>query len=264
MPIARPAGHLRPHCLGRKFSRFHFQLRQLGQSGQCLARLRAVGLGQGAPGRDADGHGKDGHRGGYVTIGNGGAITIEASAPDGLEAGANAINVSANGGDLGYENEGSGNQNGGDGGDAKEIAIIDQGGFSIGSARSRFTAFLAGKAINARGKGGADGLYNTDGGSGMQTNVCNCGDICIRWNAGDSTANRVDGIHVQSQGSNRSDANANDNSCDGGKDEQGKQVTMENRGGIAIDVELLAGISGLNGINAAAARHRSAAPAIWR
>ncbi|WP_226573841.1 autotransporter outer membrane beta-barrel domain-containing protein [Acuticoccus sediminis] len=202
-----------------------------------------VALASGGDGSDATskGDGGRGGDGGTISVTNTGAITIDGSAAEGLQTAAVGISAVGNAGAGGDQDSGSGDQVGGNSGDAKVLTVTNSAAITIGSSDDAFAGYDYGRGISVHGQGSTGGQNNGSGGSGAEVTVTNSGAIGVYWDGQDGAANGITGLYARSTGSDG--IASTDNSDDGGKGEDGKEVTVTNSADITVDVALPSGLT---------------------
>ncbi|GHB16202.1 autotransporter outer membrane beta-barrel domain-containing protein [Salinicola rhizosphaerae] len=202
--------------------------------------IRAQGTG--SNGVEPDDQGADGGRGGdggFITINNYSAITIEGNADFGgigMVAGLFAQSHAGNGGP--FNRAALGDQLSGNGGDSKTVTVLNEAPITIGSSADDFEGSdlartISAEAIGGRGGDGADGTGQAGaGGTGGVVNVTNKGDLTLYYRETGNGAYGVQGIFARSSGGNGS--GSEDNSDPGGKGEDGREITIDNRGDITL------------------------------
>lgn len=198
--------------------------------------------GNGSSGVEPDDQGADGGRGGdggVITINNYSAITIEGNADFGgigMVAGLFAQSKAGNGGP--FNSAVFGDQLSGNGGDSKTVTVLNRAPITIGSSADSFEGsdlarVISAESIGGRGGDGADGTGQAGaGGTGGVISVVNQGDLALYYRETGNGAYGAQGIFARSNGGNGS--NSEDNSDPGGKGEDGREITIDNRGDITL------------------------------
>ncbi|WP_342596464.1 ESPR-type extended signal peptide-containing protein [Salinicola lusitanus] len=202
--------------------------------------IRAQGTG--SNGVEPDDQGADGGRGGdggFITINNYSAIEIEGNADFGgigMVAGLFAQSKAGNGGP--FNSAVLGDQLSGNGGDGKTVTVLNRAPITIGSSSDVFEGsdlarLISAESIGGRGGDGADGTGQAGaGGTGGMISVVNQADLTLYYRENGNGAYGVQGIFARSSGGNGS--GSEDNSDNGGKGEDGREITIDNRGDITL------------------------------
>ncbi|WP_153001052.1 autotransporter outer membrane beta-barrel domain-containing protein [Thiomicrospira sp. XS5] len=207
----------------------------LTNSNNAIHGIRAQA--SGGDGAQPDGHGSGGRggNGGNVAITNTAEINITGAASTATQTPVSAAAIAALsfGGDGGEENDGSGDQVGGNGGDSFLVTITNGGEILLGSSADPFKGKGFGWGIAARSNGGNAGYDAAAGGHGAKVNVDSNATININWSGQDDASDGVRGIFAESLGGNGSES---ENKGDpGGKGEAGQEININVTEDIHID-----------------------------
>jgi len=195
----------------------------------------AVG-GRGADAPDAGMDGGRGGDGGYLTVVNNGAITLDAAVGDVVDANIHGIFVRSYAGEGGAQDSstfGLGDQVGGNSGDAKDSIVENHGDIIFGAAHDPMTVKVGANAIHVNAQGNKGGPDNGEGGSGGTVQVSNDAGIFLYLAPVEAFDGSVAGIFARSWGGDG--VASNDNSDDGGRGEEGRPVKVVNSGAIYVE-----------------------------